>query len=156
GVRNVFMPPTALKLLRQSDAAAPGDLRLRTIASGGERLGEELVEWGRRSFGLTVNEFYGQTEANLIVGNCASILPVRHGSMGRAIPGHQVEIVDTNGRPAGPGSSGIVAVRAPDPTIFLGYWNNPRATQEKFAGSWCLTGDTARKDENGYFWFEGR
>jgi acetyl-CoA synthetase len=156
-VRNVFMPPTALKLMRQAEAtSSAGGVALRTIASGGERLGEELIEWGRRSFGLTINEFYGQTEANLLVGNCNVILPVRHGSMGRAIPGHQVEVVDETGQPLPPSRPGIIAVKAPDPTLFLEYWNNPRATKEKFKGPWCLTGDVGRKDADGNFWFEGR
>ncbi|MBI1775204.1 MAG: acyl-CoA synthetase [Proteobacteria bacterium] len=156
GVRNVFMPPTALKLMRQSEAKPRHDLRLRTVASGGERLGEELIEWSRRTFALTVNEFYGQTEANLVVGNCSSILPVRAGSMGRAMPGHVVEVVDETGRPQPPDATGVIAVKAPDPTMFLRYWNQPEATQQKFVGPWCLTGDTGRKDKDGYFWFEGR
>jgi acetyl-CoA synthetase len=126
------------------------------VASGGERLGEELIEWGRRRFSLTINEFYGQTEANLLVGNCSPALPVRHGSMGCAIPGHRVEVVDAEGQILPPNVSGIVAVAAPDPTLFLEYWNNPGATREKFRGPWCLTGDTAHKDADGYFWFEGR
>ena len=156
-VRNVFMPPTALKLMRQSEATTiPYSVRLRSVASGGERLGAELIEWGRRSFGLTINEFYGQTEANLVLGNCSSILPIRAGSMGRAVPGHTVEIVDVSGRVLPPDSSGIIAVKAPDPTMFLQYWNQPEASKEKYAGPWCLTGDTGRKDGDGYFWFEGR
>src|SRR6267142_1528687 len=96
-VRNVFMPPTALKLLRTSGAAGTG-ARLRTLASGGESLGEDLIEWGRATFGLTINEFYGQTECNLVVGNGSALPPVRPGWMGTAIPGHTVGIVDEAGR----------------------------------------------------------
>ncbi len=157
GVRNAFMPPTALKMMRGvADPRARWSYDLRSIGSGGETLGEELLAWGREALGLTINEFYGQTECNLIVSNCAEILPVRQGSMGRAVPGHEVAVVDSEGRPLPPGEPGIVAVRRPDPVMFLEYWRNPEATAAKFAGDWLLTGDTARLDEAGYFWFQGR
>ncbi|HZS84638.1 MAG TPA: AMP-binding protein [Stellaceae bacterium] len=156
GIRNVFMPPTALKLMRQAGAAARGDIRLRTLASGGETLGRELIEWGRSTFGLTINEFYGQTECNLIVGNAAGLFPTRPGSMGRAIPGHEVAVVDERGERLRRGEIGLVGVRRPDPVMFLEYWRKPEATAAKFAGDWLLTGDLARQDEEGYFWFVGR
>jgi len=157
GVRNVFLPPTALKLMRQSDGGGrrPG-LALRTVASGGETLGGELLDWGRVTFGLTVNEFYGQTECNLLVGNAARLFPVRPGSMGRAIPGHDIRIVDPEGRPVARGETGLVGVRRPDPVMFLEYWGNPAATAAKFAGEFLITGDLARQDADGYFWFVGR
>jgi acetyl-CoA synthetase len=157
GVRNVFLPPTALKLMRQSDGGGrrPG-LALRTVASGGETLGGELLDWGRATFGLTVNEFYGQTECNLLVGNAAGLFPVRPGSMGRAIPGHDIRIVDSDGRPVAQGETGLVGVRRPDPVMFLAYWGNEAATREKFAGEFLITGDLARQDADGYFWFVGR
>lgn len=155
GVRNVFLPPTALKLMRQAGSftAKP---RLRSIGSGGETLGEELQDWGRATFGVTINEFYGQTECNLVVGNCATVMEVRKGSMGRAIPGHTVEIVDDEGIPVPIGQSGNIAVLKGDPVMFLEYWHNPDATTAKFANDWLLTGDTGRRDIDGYFWFEGR
>ncbi len=157
GVRNVFLPPTALKLMRQSGASGNRQgVALRTVASGGETLGGELLDWGRATFGLTINEFYGQTECNLLVGNAARLFPVRPGSMGRAIPGHDVRIVDAVGQPVRPGESGLVGVRRPDPVMFLEYWRNDAATEEKFAGDYLLTGDLARQDEDGYFWFVGR
>ena len=157
GVRNTFMPPTALKLMRQaSEGQAHPGLRLRTVASGGETLGDELLDWGRVTFGLTINEFYGQTECNLVVGNNASLFPVRPGSMGRAIPGHTVRVVDDVGAPLPTGETGQIAVRGPDPVMFLGYWNNADATRQKFAGEYLLTGDTGRQDAEGYFWFQGR
>ncbi len=156
-IRNAFMPPTALKMMRQvPNPRARYAYDMRSIASGGERLGEEMLAWGRETFGLTINEFYGQTEVNLVVGNCATLMPTREGSMGRAIPGHEVEIVDDEGRPLPVGESGTIAVRAPDPVMFLHYWNNPQATRDKFRGDWCLTGDTGRRDADGYFWFSGR
>ncbi len=95
-VRNVFLPPTAIKLMRRAGVTGEG-LNLRTVASGGETLGAELLEWGRSVFGVTINEFYGQTECNLVVGNAAAHLGFRAGSMGRAIPGHRVEVIDERG-----------------------------------------------------------
>jgi len=156
-VRNLFLPPTALKLMRQvKEPAARYRFRIRSVGSGGETLGRELLDWGRRNLGVTINEFYGQTEVNLVVANCAEILPVRPGSMGKPVPGHRVEIVDDEGNILPTGTSGNVAIHRPDPVMFLEYWNKPEATGAKFAGDWCLTGDTARKDEEGYLWFVGR
>jgi len=161
-VANVFMPATALKLLRQVPSPRERfDLRLRSLASGGETLGTELLDWGREELGVEINEFYGQTEANLLVSNCAEIMEIRPGSMGRAVPGHTLAVVDREGRELepgelGPGELGQVAVKRPDPVMFLGYWNNPEATRAKFAGDWLLTGDQARRDGDGYFWFVGR
>jgi acetyl-CoA synthetase len=157
GVRNAFMPPTALKLMRQAvpDGGHPG-LALRSIGSGGESLGEELLDWGHKTFGLTVNEFYGQTECNLVVSNCAGLMPVKAGSMGRAVPGHTVAIVDDAGNVCADGEIGNIAIKRPDPVMFLEYWRNPEATARRFAGDWLLTGDTGRRDEDGYFRFVGR
>ena len=105
---------------------------------------------------LTINEFYGQTEVNLVVGNCAEIMPIRRGSMGKPIPGHRVEVVDEDGNVVPPGTVGEVAILRPDPVMFLEYWRNPEATREKFVEDWSCTGDLAKKDEDGYFWFVGR
>jgi acetyl-CoA synthetase len=157
GIRNAFMPPTALKMMRQvAQPQTRFSYSMRSIASGGERLGEEMLDWGRDVFGLTMNEFYGQTEANLTVGNCASIMQLKEGSMGKAIPGHCLEVVDEEGHPVRPGETGTIAVKAPDPVFFLRYWNKPDATEEKFCNGWLLTGDTGHRDEEGYFWFHGR
>lgn len=160
GVRNSFLPPTALKLMRQvPDPRARHDLAMRSIGSGGETLGTELLDWGRSVFGVTINEFYGQTECNLVVGNCAAIMPVRPGSMGKPVPGHTVAIVDEAGTPVADGETGSIAVRRGDPVMFLGYWNKPEATDAKFAGpdrEWMLTGDLGRRDGDGYLHYVGR
>ncbi|HXZ02239.1 MAG TPA: AMP-binding protein [Stellaceae bacterium] len=155
-VRNAFMPPTALKLMRQlGDARRPG-VEPRSIGSGGEPVGAELLDWGRAALGVTINEFYGQTECNLTIGNNAELFPVQPGSMGRAIPGHQLAIVDDGGAPLPAGEDGHIGVRRGDPVMFLEYWRNPQATRDKFAGDYLITGDIGRRDEDGYFWFRGR
>ncbi len=157
GVRNTFLPPTALKLMRQvKNPADRYDFDLRSVGSGGETLGEELLEWGRENLGLTINEFYGQTEVNLVVGNCCEVMKVVPGSMGRAIPGHTVEVIDEDGHILPIGEIGSIAIRRPDPVMMLQYWKNPEATEKKFNGEWWLTGDIGRKDEKGYLWFTGR
>ena len=156
-IRNAFMPPTALKLMRQvQDPKSRHSYRMRSIGSGGETLGEELLDWGREVMGLTINEFYGQTECNLIVGCCADVMEIRPGSMGRSIPGHEVDVIDEQGNPVKDGTVGEIAVKRPDPVMFLEYWRQPDATRKKFIGDWLLTGDLARKDPDGYFWFNGR
>lgn len=158
-VRNVFMPPTALKIMRQvSNPRSRHDIALRSIGSGGESLGEEILEWGRRTFGLNINEFYGQTEANLLVGN-SEMVEIVPGSMGRAIPGRKVDVIDSEtGQPVGVGETGEVAVCRPDPVMFLKYWNNEEASRKKFTadGKWMKTGDLAKKDDRGNFLFVGR
>jgi len=157
GIRNAFMPPTALKMMRQvNEPRKRHNFHMRSIGSGGETLGAELLEWGKEVMGVTINEFYGQTEVNLVVGNCSEVMQTRPGSMGRPIPGHLVDLVDENGRPVPEGTVGEIAIKRPDPVMFLQYWNNPGATEEKYAGDWCLTGDLARKDSHGYLWFTGR
>ena len=162
GVRNAFMPPTALKMMRGVDNPRERHTYdVRSIGSGGETLGAELLDWGRETLGVTINEFYGQTECNLIVANCASLMPVKPGSMGRPVAGHEIAILGEDGAPLPPGEDGTVAVKAPDPVMFLEYWNNSEATEKKFSrhpehGGWLLTGDQARIDEEGYLWFVGR
>ncbi len=157
GIRNTFLPPTALKMMRSvANPESRWNYRLRSVASGGETLGAELLDWGRRTFGLTINEFYGQTECNMTVSSCADIMPARPGAIGRPVPGHRLAIVDESGKLCKPGSTGNIAVRRPDPVMFLEYWNNPEATAGKFIGDWLLTGDIGAMDEDGYIHFVGR
>jgi acetyl-CoA synthetase len=156
-IRNAFMPPTALKLMRQvNDPRSRHKFAMRSIGSGGETLGEELLDWGKDVFDLTINEFYGQTEVNLVVANCAAVMTNVPGSMGRAVPGHSLAVVDAEGQSLPAGTVGEVAIRRPDPVMFLEYWKNPEATADKYAADWCLTGDLAKQDAKGYFWFVGR
>jgi acetyl-CoA synthetase len=154
-VRNSFLPPTALKLMRQVERPKRHGYRLRSIGSGGEALGEDILGWCRDTFDLDVNEFYGQTEANLTVGNCNVVYPSRPRSIGRAIPGHQVEIVADDGAILPAGARGLIAARR-NPVHMLGYWNDAAATAAKYRGEWLLTGDIGTKDADGYFWYEGR
>ena len=156
-VRNTFMPPTALRLMRQVER--PRDrfaIDLRTVTCAGEPMGAELLHWGREALGVTCNEYYGQTECNLVVANCAALMEVKPGSMGRAVPGHRVEIIDAHGVVMPPGEVGQIAVERPDPVMFLEYWADPQATTEKFLGDWLLTGDEGRMDDDGYLWYVGR
>ncbi|MEQ8321377.1 MAG: acyl-CoA synthetase [Rhodospirillales bacterium] len=155
-VRNTFMPPTALKMMRAIPDIPSFGVKLRTIACAGEPMGVELLDWGRQSFGLTFNEFYGQTECNLVVANCQKIMDIKPGSMGRPIPGHDVRIIDNDGNEVAPGTVGQIAVKGPDPVMMLEYWNNPEATKNKYLGDWLLTGDQGQMDEDGYLWFVGR
>ncbi|HZG21060.1 MAG TPA: acyl-CoA synthetase [Herbaspirillum sp.] len=156
-VRNVFFPPTALKMLRGTPAPREQwHFTLRSVASGGETLGDDLIAWGREALGVTINEFYGQTECNLVVSSSSRLYPSASGSMGRAVPGHDVQVVDEEGRIVPRGSVGNIAIRAPDPVMFLGYWRNEEATRDKFAGAFLLTGDLGNMDEQGYIRYLGR
>jgi acetyl-CoA synthetase len=156
-VRNAFIPPTALRMLRSVPSPRGRyDIALRTLGSGGEALGAETYEWGKSALGLAINEFYGQTECNLVVGSCAMIGVVRPGAIGRPIPGHEVAVIRPDGSPADVGETGQIAVKRPDPVMFLEYWDRPDATREKFIGDWMTTGDQGVVDADGYFSFVGR
>jgi acetyl-CoA synthetase len=158
-VRNTFLPPTALKMMRQAGGRSDERLALRSVMSGGESLGEQMLSWGRERLGVTINEIYGQTEANLVAGGCGAAWDPRPGSMGRPYPGHEVAVLSADGDgPAAVGEIGEIAVASPDPVFFLEYWGNPLATAAKYTedGRWLLTGDLARRDEDGYLWYEAR
>ncbi|WP_421856951.1 AMP-binding protein [Oricola sp.] len=156
GVRNVFMPPTALRMLATVQDVARFPLQLRTIGSGGEALGRETLQWCRNALGIDINEFYGQTECNLVLSACNALGVLREGSMGKPVAGHEVAIIGENGDVLADGELGQVAVRRPDPVMFLEYWNNPEATADKFVGDWMTTGDQGYRDADGYFHFVGR
>jgi len=177
-VTHTFLFPTALKAMMKA-VPAPREryaLKLRAIMSAGEAVGDAVFAYCRQALGVTVNEMFGQTEINYIVGNCGRSLdgrgrvaagwPARAGSMGRPYPGHRVAVIDDDGSECPRGTPGDVAVHRrdvhgdPDPVFFLGYWRNDEATQRKFTGdpsdSWCRTGDTAVMDDDGYLWYQGR
>lgn len=155
-VRNAFIPPTALKMLRQVGDLKARGVHLRSIMSAGESLGAQLYEWAAQALGVQVNEMWGQTEFNYIVGNCSAIMPVKPGSMGKAYPGHRVEPVDEGGNVLGDGEIGELCAHRDDPVMFLGYWQREQATQDKYLGPWWSTGDVGYRDADGYLWFVGR
>jgi acetyl-CoA synthetase len=156
-VRNTFIPPTALRMLRAIDnPRGRFALDLRTLASGGESLGAETYAWGRDELGLTINEFYGQTECNLVLGSCAAIGIGKPGAIGRAIPGHEVAVIREDGTVCAADELGQIAVKRPDPVMFLQYWGKPEATRDKFIGDWMTTGDQGMVEEDGYIRFVGR
>ncbi|TFY99948.1 acyl-CoA synthetase [Ramlibacter rhizophilus] len=171
GVTHSFLFPTALKAMMKAvpEPRRRYKLRLEAIMSAGEAVGDAVFHWCREALGVVVNEMFGQTEINYIVGNCAMngrdspvAWPARPGSMGRPYPGHRVAVIDEDGHECPPGVAGDVALHrldahgAPDPIFFLGYWNNPKASADKFSGDWCRTGDLAVRDEDGYLWYQGR
>jgi acetyl-CoA synthetase len=156
-VRNVFIPPTALRMLRSGKSPRGRfDVKLRSLGSGGESLGAETYEWGKETFGLIINEFYGQTECNLVLGSCAMIGVSRPGAIGKPTPGHEVAVIKDDGSVCKPGEHGQIAVKRPNPVMFLEYWKRPEATRDKFIGDWMLTGDQGVMDDEGYFHFVGR
>ena len=158
GVRNMMAVPTVLRLMMHAleNPREKYDLRLRSITAGGETLGAELYEWSRRALDVELNEQYGQTECDYVIGFCSEVMDVVPGAIGKAVPGHQVEIINDNGDIARAGDLGEIAIRCPDPVMFIEYWGDPEATRKKFRGDWMLTGDYGTKDENGHFWFTGR
>lgn len=149
-----LIPATALRMIRAAGLEG-GDFCFRAVASGGEALGADLLEWGEKFFGAPVNEAYGQTELNGICGNSSAVFPVKPGSLGRALPGAVVTILDEDRNPV-IGKVGEIAVDRHHALTMLEYWRNPTATAEKFHGDWLLTGDLGRMDEDGYVWFESR
>ena len=163
GVRNSFLFPTALKLMMKAVPSPRGkfDLGLRSVMSAGESVGVTVFEWAREELGVTINEMFGQTEINYVVGNCQSAWPAKPGSIGRPYPGHRVAVIDERGTELPPGELGEVAVNRffngqRDPVFFLEYWKNANATREKFVGDWGCTGDQAKRDDEGYLWYQGR
>jgi len=164
GVTHTFLFPTALKAMMKAvpEPRQHYRLQLQAIMSAGEAVGDAVFTYCQQQLGVTVNEMFGQTEINYVVGNCARFWPPRPGSMGKGYPGHQVAVIDAAGQRCPPGTPGEVAVNRldvhghPDPVFFLGYWNNEEATRHKYTGDWCRTGDMAVCDQDGYLWYQGR
>jgi len=180
-VTHTFLFPTALKAMMKAYPSPRSQfkLQLQAMMSAGEAVGDAVFAYCQNQLGVTVNEMFGQTEINYIVGNCAmewasaaGQTPVAHrrnvgwpakpGSMGKGYPGHRVAVIDESGNECPVGVPGDVALHRfnqhgePDPIFFLGYWKNARSTQGKFTGDWCRTGDLAVRDKDGYLWYQGR
>ena len=167
-VTHTFLFPTALKAMMKAvpEPHTMYRLKLQAIMSAGEAVGDAVFSYCEQQLGVTVNEMFGQTEINYIVGNCARLWPARPGSMGKPYPGHRIAVIDEDGHPCAVGTPGDVALHrrdvhgADDPVFFLGYWKNQAATSAKFTGdaanSWCRTGDMAVQDADGYLWYQGR
>ena len=185
GVTHSFLFPTALKAMMKAypEPSQQFTLKLQGLMSAGEAVGDAVFAYCREQLGVVVNEMFGQTEVNYIVGNfCMGAVwgepsakpqtadalgwPAKPGSMGKGYPGHRVAVIDDDGLECAVGVPGEVAVHRrnqhgqPDPIFMLGYWNNPRATTAKFTGdpndSWFRTGDMATRDADGYLWYHGR
>ena len=164
GVTHSFLFPTALKAMLKAypQPRKHFNLKLEGLMSAGEAAGDAVFDYCKNEMGVVVNEMFGQTEINYIVGNCNRFWPARAGSMGKGYPGHRVAVIDDAGHECAVGVPGDVAVHRfdvrgqPDPVFFLGYWKNDAATQAKFTGDWCRTGDMATRDADGYLWYEGR
>ncbi len=164
GVTHTFLFPTALKAMMKAypQPRQQFKLKLQAMMSAGEAVGDAVFAYCRDELGVLVNEMFGQTEINYVVGNCSALWPAKPGSMGKGYPGHRVAVIDDEGRECAVGVPGDVAVHRydvhgdPDPIFFLGYWKKEAATRAKFTGDWCRTGDLATRDEDGYLWYEGR
>ncbi|MDN5915949.1 MAG: AMP-binding protein [Pseudonocardia sp.] len=149
-----LLPATALRVIRASGVSG-GGFAFRAICSGGEALGADLLTWTEEYFDTIVNEGYGQTELNACIGNCASVYPIRPGSLGKGMPGTTAVVLGDDGEPV-LDTVGELALDRRTPSTMLEYWRNPEATAAKFHGNWLLTGDLARQDADGYVWFESR
>ena len=180
GVTHTFLFPTALKAMMKAypQASQQFQLKLQAIMSAGEAVGDAVFGYCQTQMGVTVNEMFGQTEINYIVGNCAMEWgaqgesvevhrtnvgwPAKPGSMGKGYPGHRVAVIDDEGHECPAGVPGDVALNRynqhgqPDPIFFLGYWKNEKSTLGKYTGDWCRTGDMAVQDVDGYLWYQGR
>jgi acetyl-CoA synthetase len=180
GVTHTFLFPTALKAMMKAypKPSAQFKLKLQAMMSAGEAVGDAVFGYCQMQLGVTVNEMFGQTEINYIVGNCAMEWatqgegvkahrtnvgwPAKPGSMGKGYPGHRVAVIDDEGHECPTGVPGDVALNRynqhgqPDPIFFLGYWKNEKSTLGKYTGDWCRTGDMAVRDEDGYLWYQGR
>ena len=152
-----LLTPTMLKLMRQvPEPLTRYQPKLRAVLSGGESVGAGLLEWAKAELGLSINEGFGQTECNVILGNNGNVFPIKPGSLGKATPGGVVAIIDDDGNEVAPGTEGHIACKRPHPIMLLEYLNKPEATRDKFIDDWLITGDVGHMDEDGYFWFHGR
>jgi len=157
GVSNVFTTPTAMRaMMAVEDAGERYPQRFRMVCSAGEPLNPEAIRWFRDQYGVTVLDYYGLTESYPLCANYP-FMEVREGSMGKPMPGWDVEILDEDESPLGAGERGEICLRArSNPHYPLGYWRNEEAGEETFGGEWFHSKDAAERDEDGYFWYAGR
>ena len=157
GVTNVFTTPTAMRaMMAIDDAGERYPQKFRIVCSAGEPLNPEAIRWFREQYGVTVLDYYGLTESYPLCANFP-FMEVREGSMGRPMPGWDVQILDEDERPVEQGERGEICLRArSNPHYPLGYWNLPEATEETFGGDWFHTKDAATMDADGYVWYAGR
>lgn len=156
-VRNAFLPPTAIRMLQEAGGALLRSLRLRSVMTGGEPVGEEIIEWCRGQLGLVPNTVYGQTEASCVVGSSGTRIPAKPGALGLEYPGSTVAVLASEETAVVPdGDVGELCVRADGPGVFLGYWRRPDSTAAKVVDGWLRSGDLGVRDDDGYFWFAAR
>ncbi|MFL2803042.1 MAG: AMP-binding protein [Paracoccaceae bacterium] len=156
-VTGSFLPPTALKMLRSAiPKKTSKKLYLKSVASGGEPLGTELLDWGRKVLGVNINEIYGQTECNLVLSSCSKIMKPRPGIAGPPVPGNIVSIVNQNGIQCKKGELGAIAIKKGSPQMFLRYWNNNNATKDKYINDWMITGDKGIIEKDNWIRFIAR
>jgi acetyl-CoA synthetase len=148
--------PTEYRLMAKVDQLDQYRLPyLRSAVSAGEPLNREVIDTFEKYFHIKVRDGYGQTENTLLVGTMEG-MEIRPGSMGRPTPGNEVEIIDAYGKPVGAGEVGDIAVHKDCPALFKEYYKDPERTLMAYRGDYYITGDKAKKDDDGYFWFEGR
>lgn len=157
-VGNMFTTPTALRAMTEvKDPGQQYDIHLRICCSAGEPLNPEVIKWFEAQFGIKVFDYYGLTESYPICGNFPTV-EVRPGSMGRPMPGWEMDLLNVEtGQPVPQGEAGEICLKArSNPHYPLGYWNRPEDSEEAFGGEWFHTRDVARRDDDGYVWYEGR
>ncbi|PLR98152.1 acyl-CoA synthetase MbcS [Bacillus sp. T33-2] len=148
--------PTEYRLMAKVENLSKYQLpQLHSAVSAGEPLNREVIDTFKKYFHVDVRDGYGQTENTLLVGVTKG-MELRPGSMGKPTPGNRVDIIDENGNPCAPGEAGDIAVHVETPALFKNYYKDPERTAMQYRGDYYVTGDKASKDEDGYFWFEGR
>lgn len=156
GIDVLCCTPTEYRFMAQQDNLDQFDLsNLRSALSAGEALNLEVIEIFQKHFNINVRDGYGQTENTLLLGIMKD-MELRPGAMGKPTPGNKVEIIDEDGEILPPGEVGDIALHRDSPALFREYYEDPERTEEAMRGDYYITGDLASRDEDGYFWFEGR
>ena len=153
-----FLPPSIIRLIKKTvrKPREKYNLRLRTIVSAGELVSYDIIKWVKDELKASISVLYGCSEAVLLTFMSEKMGVYKEGSLGKAIAGHNVSVIDEDGNILPPGKIGYIAVKYPDPVVFLGYWRDPKSTSKKFIDNWFLTGDLGYIDEDGYIWYKSR